>query len=532
MGPIVLLSLLGIGAATAFVDVMSDSDDSDALDVKDDTNDDEDQDLGMGPIDGAGDTGEEDQDGGSSSGQNAVQPEELKGPTLHGTDEADELTARSTQNIDAGEGNDTLSSRGSGTLLGGEGNDMMEIGGTAKGYGGLGEDYMHISDAGAAFGGFGNDTFILKAPQSALSGPAVADGGDGDDTFVMKPLSGLPEDNVAHILTGGAGADVYALDIDSAISVRDGAEGDNQIVARITDFDPDEDMLLLDIGAATNMQDVDDLPMPEVTTTEDPDGAYTDVHFKWTNPLNPDNVEIRTMRLDGVTGFSAGAVQLTSVFDPDSAHSDDETAGAAAHRLFALTPIEGTAGTDDITLSDSAATTLKGGDDTLTITGGSHLAYGGEGNDTMIVNSDDNGAAQLFGGEGDDVITADKIQNNDTALIGGEGDDTITFGLGHYVEGNAGADTLTLNVHPDALAQGPAVLDALTGNHLTINIPPELEGELHILNHTYSNGFEVVYSEVLIGDTPILKLMEEDFTNGVGIAENDPRLTIIRDAAL
>ncbi|GAA6181399.1 hypothetical protein NBRC116594_28370 [Shimia sp. NS0008-38b] len=514
MGPLVLLSLLGIGAATAIVDIMGNSDGDDGSSSSDsDANPDQNRD----DLDG-----EETQDG----------PSDPQGQTNYGTDGDDDLFARGAENIDAKDGNDRLFSRGSGILLGGDGDDAFALGGSTEGFGEEGDDYMHISDAAAGFGGEGNDTFFLKPSQSTTDGPATADGGEGDDTFLLHPLDGLPENTVAHILTGGAGADVYALDIDSAISVRPADADDNQIIATITDFDPDEDLLLVDLGAAANFQDVDELPLPDITTTEDPDGAYTDVHFSWTNPLNPDNVEMRTMRLEGVTDFSAGEVQLTSVFDPDSQHFDDATNGHAEHRLYALTPTDGSADDDTLALDESAATTLKDGDDTLTLTGGTHLAYGGEGDDTMTVATDETGAAQLFGGEGDDVITADLVQDNDTSLFGGDGDDTITFGLGHYVEGNAGTDTLTLNVHANALNQGPAVLDELTGNHLTINVSPDVQGDLQIVNHTYGNGFEVAYSEIFIGDVPILKLLEEDFTNGVGIAEIDSRITIMRDAVL
>ncbi|MEC8195580.1 MAG: hypothetical protein VX228_04480, partial [Pseudomonadota bacterium] len=88
--------------------------------------------------------------------------------------------------------------------------------------------------------------------------------------------------------------------------------------------------------------------------------------------------------------------------------------------------------------------------------------------------------------------------------------------------------TLVLNLHEDAMDQGPAVLKQLTGNHLTINIPEGLEGEVDVINHTYSNGFEVAYSEIFVGDVCILKILEEDFATGVGIAEEDPRLEILR----
>ncbi len=532
MGPLILLSLLGLGAATAFVDI-----------GEEETSDGTGQDGSDAPPEEAGieaqsTTSLDDMIGAPETGEVGdllqedlpEQEEALKGPTKYGSDENDTIHARGEENIDAGAGDDTLKSFGDGMILGGFGADVFDLGGTAQGHGGAGEDYMHISDAASGFGGDGDDTFFLKQNNSADDGAATANGGDGDDTFVMRPLSGLPEETVSHVLTGGEGADVYAFDIDGATAIRPGDDADNQIIATITDFDSDEDMLLLDLGAKPSFDDVDELPVPEVSTTEDPDGAFVDVHFQWTNPLNPDNVEIRTVRLEGVENFDSSDVQLTSIFDPDSQHNESDTGNAAAHRLFALTPTEGTDDHDDLTLSEDSATVLKDGNDTVDITDGTHLIYGGEGADSIEVTQEGDGAAQLFGGEGDDVLTADLLLNNDTALIGGEGDDIITFGMGHYVEGGDGDDTLVLNIHENAVDQGPAVLKQLTGNHLTINIPADMEGEVDVVNHTYSNGFEVAYSEVLVGDVCVLKVLEEDFATGVGIAELDPRLSILRAA--
>ncbi|MBO9397796.1 hypothetical protein J7400_14000 [Shimia sp. R9_2] len=524
MGPLVILSLLGIGAATAVVDVMGSSNDDQDGTTPPEKGDQPDEDTSSNLI----------EETPNSSGDTPTEPDTAAPAfedAIMGTDDGDSLIARGSDNIMAGDGEDTLISWGSGEIHGEDGNDALKIGGSVQGFGGDGEDYMHISQAAHGYGGDGDDTFFLKASQSAEGDAAHADGGDGDDTFLMRPLSGFPEDTLAHVLTGGAGADVYALDVDAATAIRDGEDSKELIVARITDFDTEEDMLLVDIGASANMPDLAQIPTPEITTTTDPDGAFTDVHISWQNPLNPDNVETRTVRLEGVTDFSAEDVELTSVFDPDSGYFKDETNGASAHRMFALNHLAGTASDDTLTAEENSLIALKEGNDTLTLVGGSHLAHGGEGDDTITVTEASDGPVHLFGGEGDDVITADLVKNNDTALFGGDGDDHITFGLGHYVDGNAGEDTLVLNVMPDAFDQGPAVLRTLTGNHLTINIPPELQGEVDIVNHTYGNGFEVAYSEIYVGDVAVLKLLEEDFESGVGIADDDPRITILRNVA-
>lgn len=530
MGPLVLLSLLGIGAATAMVDVMGSSDDeSDDKLPRDKDDDENNEDNAPDMLDETAPEAQTPQSPDADEDEAPVTPPENTIPenTLMGTDAAESLVARGVENIFADDGDDTLIGRGTGALHGEDGNDAFKIGGSVQGFGGDGDDYMHISDAAHGYGGDGDDTFFLKASQSAEGDAAQADGGDGDDTFLMRPLSGFPEDTLAHILTGGAGADVYALDIDDVTDIRDGGDEDSPpIVAKITDFDTTEDLLLVDLGISADIPDLEDVPTPTVSTTTDPDGAFTDVNISWQNPLNPDNVETRTIRLEGVSDFSADDVKVTSIYDMAGADFKEAAGEAGGHRLFALEHTEGSAQDDTLILDESALTALKDGNDSLTLTGGTHVAHGGDGDDTITVSDPGDGAMHLFGGEGDDVITADLVKNTDTALFGGEGDDTITFGMGHYVDGNAGEDTLVLNVHEDALDQGPAVLRTLTGNHLTINIPADLEGEISVINHTYGNGFEVAYSEILVGDVPVLKLLEEDFENGVGIAEDDPRLTI------
>lgn len=68
---------------------------------------------------------------------------------------------------------------------------------------------------------------------------------------------------------------------------------------RITDFDPDEDVLMNDGWGDTNLSDV--------RIQEAPDGSYTDVIAEFRNPganMPGAGPSTATIRLEGVSGFT------------------------------------------------------------------------------------------------------------------------------------------------------------------------------------------------------------------------------------
>ncbi|WP_194269258.1 spondin domain-containing protein [Tritonibacter litoralis] len=145
--------------------------------------------------------------------------------------------------IDAGAGNDILRGRGGwDELKGGEGNDVLR--------GNAGDDVL---DGGAGWdrlhGGAGNDALYGGAGADVLRGKTgndVLDGGLGHDV-----LNGGTGDDVLtggegfDILRGGAGADSFLFEA-----------GDD--VDRITDFDVDEDMIVLAIEGLSSFEQLDD----------------------------------------------------------------------------------------------------------------------------------------------------------------------------------------------------------------------------------------------------------------------------------
>jgi Ca2+-binding RTX toxin-like protein len=217
--------------------------------------------------------------------------------------EADQFTV--TNGLDLREGtagNDTLSSTGAdfGTR---DGPDTLS--------GLAGDDILTHTGADESLplvlqGGAGNDTLI--ADEIELSNPTTLDGGTGDDLLRTELFIPASLDTVDTFITG-AGADTIEIS-----SVFDGLTGnvDYGLTARVTDFTPGEDMIVIDTtpisdGAAATFTQT-------VSLTENIANAYTDVSFVVTNTANNSTFS-GIVRLEGLTGLSADDIGV-SLSDP------------------------------------------------------------------------------------------------------------------------------------------------------------------------------------------------------------------------
>lgn len=122
------------------------------------------------------------------------------------------------------------------------GNDYMNLArGSDLAYGGDGDDQIiGVRGGNTLYGGAGNDTLYSGHDTSTLYG------GDGDDHLIGATGKGGD-----HVLTGGAGADLFDF----------GAENLTRLVeATVTDFDASEDRLMvggveIDLSKVTNLPD-------------------------------------------------------------------------------------------------------------------------------------------------------------------------------------------------------------------------------------------------------------------------------------
>ncbi|KEJ88892.1 calcium-binding protein [Sulfitobacter donghicola] len=199
--------------------------------------------------------------------------------------------------IEGTEGDDTL--RSTDVDLGGRGEDTLS---------GLGGDDLltqePVDDAGAIVleGGAGNDTIL--ASEVEFSNPTTLDGGTGDDLLITELFTSAGFETVDTFITG-EGADTVA--ISSAFSDLSG-ENDFVIVAQVTDFTPDEDIILIDTGPISSGAGT---PLTqELSLTEDSEGGFTDVRYTVANNVNGASLS-GTLRLEGVTGISEESLGFT-----------------------------------------------------------------------------------------------------------------------------------------------------------------------------------------------------------------------------
>lgn len=199
--------------------------------------------------------------------------------------------------IEGTDANDTL--RSTDVDLGGRGEDTLS---------GLGGDDLltqePVDDAGPIVleGGAGNDTII--ASEVEFSNPTTLNGGTGDDLLITELFTSSGFETVDTFITG-EGADTVA--ISSAFPDLSG-ENDFVIVARVIDFTPGEDIILIDtapISSGTNT-----ILTQDVTLTPDTDGGFTDVRYTVANTDNGASVS-GTLRLEGVSGLSEDDLGFT-----------------------------------------------------------------------------------------------------------------------------------------------------------------------------------------------------------------------------
>jgi Ca2+-binding RTX toxin-like protein len=174
--------------------------------------------------------------------------------------------------LDGGAGDDTLTGGADrDTLLGGDGDDTLE--------GGFGDDLL-VAGAGRdlLMGGAGNDTLVARDDDGDGDDGDFVNGGDGDDVLVLGS---------GDIASGGNGGDGFLLG--------DWIDAENPAV--ISDFDPDEDRLMIAHDPAGSA--------PEISTAYDAESGGLRVLLDG-RPV---------AFLVGVESLDADAVSLVAVDD-------------------------------------------------------------------------------------------------------------------------------------------------------------------------------------------------------------------------
>ncbi|MDJ0828004.1 MAG: calcium-binding protein [Rhodobacter sp.] len=212
--------------------------------------------------------------------------------TLRGGDGDDRIT------VNAGDafgeaGNDYLTGYGNTAdvvLYGNEGADTLGIfGARATGHGGPGDDFLGVRNGATGYGDAGDDRMQVDAG-------GRADGGTGNDLIEVWEFN---DETETAVLTAGEGADTFNM------LIRNAYQTDAVPYARITDFDPAED--ILEVG----VWNINSSAVDSIALSESPDGSFTDVVVNIANTSGlPPGVAI--IRLDGVTGLSQDAVVIVT----------------------------------------------------------------------------------------------------------------------------------------------------------------------------------------------------------------------------
>ncbi|SEL14505.1 hypothetical protein SAMN05421666_2435 [Roseovarius nanhaiticus] len=244
----------------------------------------------------------------------------------------DQLALGNNARGSGGDGNDTLAGANFSTVFGEDGEDVLNLRGAAVGFGGLGDDLITAAGRSEANGGGGNDAIIAEGNATARGGAgddqiigqdnarlfggrgddvvvgfgaASVDGGTGDDLIGFE----LPNEtsSTSHVLTGGAGTDVFGLSL-----YQTDADQTAQIAPiTITDFDAATEILLLEtpppasttitLNADQSETEVrltfDTLPDVTITLQNAPDFSEENLTFV---PLSSDpTIAMQTMGTPG-----------------------------------------------------------------------------------------------------------------------------------------------------------------------------------------------------------------------------------------
>lgn len=134
------------------------------------------------------------------------------------------------------------------TVNGGDGNDILSstsVGNTLNG--GAGDDTLSGIDATSMYGGAGDDHITFDSDVELNDSVARIDGGDGDDHIDVFADAGVnTADRGGAIIQGGSGSDDFNIVLDLQNS-QEAASILTTRVARIGDFNPDDDSLRIEI---------------------------------------------------------------------------------------------------------------------------------------------------------------------------------------------------------------------------------------------------------------------------------------------
>lgn len=580
MGLLILLSLIGAGAA--LVAFLPEDTDDPADSSPDDSSPAESSPDETGP-------GSTDEAGGDTDT-----------PAASGTPKADTLTVSGSQTVRALAGSDTITASGNAKVYGDAGRDDLDLSGKSTGYGGMGDDTLSGIDDSMAYGGGGGDELQLidgaqgeggegddriswYASQAAPSGHnLLISGNEGNDT-----LSAWSQEDGQVTLAGGSGRDLLiagdgviargsfgadTLSGGAGATLIGGQGADRFMVSKNEGFSSsDEPTTITDFVKGTDTLTVafDHTPS-RIDLSES--GGDTSLTVEW---IRADAAtDSQTILVKGVTGLTLD--DFSFVQEVRQTYGTDGTFDVVTSAP--LGPVTtGTAGADSLTLPAGAPVVITGagndsvtagrgttdgiialgdGNDTYSATGAFATLYAengddsvtyvtgpdpadfdgyfvrldtGAGNDTVSI---DAGAPTADGvylsaelGAGNDVLTVGKDVTREVSVFDGAGDDTISIWMGHTANSaGSGNDLLTISVDADHIdtRQPVSLIEFGKGDRVVIELESGITGDVQFVPLPSTDESEPA-TEVRVDGKPVV-IFEG------AIKADDPRITITRDA--
>lgn len=339
-----------------------------------------------------------------------------------------------------------------------------------------------------------DDAIVLPEDDTAPTDYEVYQGTDDDDDIYLSADTDNPI-----MAIGGDGADTFTAEFPHR------ADDDRPFDVIITDFDPEEDILTLEV-VEENMRTNAETPQ-DFSIEPAEDGSYVDIRVSVFDPDHgPDSAQDFVVRLDGVSEVSAESIYFA---DTESDESDGDDSGEQD------SPPEA----DPIVIEGDVET----------------LVEGGTREDDTIVVRHDTGKVVVSGGAGEDTVDARDFERSDEASLridGSEGDDTYLFSQGVNVSDDqyGGSDLYSMTVDPDTMhQQSPSTVVWDYNDRFELNIPAEFAQEVTIDNqpaHYDPNlGATVQRDDVYVGDTLVMRLINLDEEHRITL--DSPAFTIV-----
>ncbi|WP_127116251.1 hypothetical protein [Shimia sediminis] len=352
-------------------------------------------------------------------------------------------------------------------------------------------------------------------------------GTDGDDDLVLDS-----EDFDGRISAiGGEGSDRFI------VLPFDAIESDDEVVAELFDFDPDEDRLVIDTNNLTKHGFDIDGHISSVSLERDDDAGTTSILLDLKDEENQDEPVTKRVVVHSEKVIEQGDIEFYGWAEDDLNYTEFDELPLRTQfdpdfptRIViptAPTFFVGAESDDEVSVNSPGHTVLTGAGNDLVgietpIGGDETSVFTQSGDDTIVASGTDLG---IWAGSGDDYINTVEA-SSEVTVQGGAGNDTIELSMGQRVHGGAGSNSYILHLDEDFPSNEPAHVTNLYDSSLEIRVPHEAIGDLEIENQFSASGHYLVRSIVTISGVEVAHIFGGMPEGEGGLSLDDPRITI------